>query len=95
MSPEDRHALVLGASGLIGRHLVLALGQAGVRVSTASRSHESYQRLNSVAGRARVRPGPDRPPGRLRQGVTDRRRVRRHHRDLQLRRRLPVRHVGG
>lgn len=29
MSLEDRHALVLGASGFIGRHLVLALGQAG------------------------------------------------------------------
>ncbi|MFE7712334.1 alpha/beta fold hydrolase [Streptomyces sp. NPDC057486] len=45
MSLKDRHALVLGASGFIGRHVVLALGQAGVRVSTASRSHESYQRL--------------------------------------------------
>ncbi|GAA2230607.1 alpha/beta fold hydrolase [Streptomyces indiaensis] len=45
MSLEDRHALVLGANGFIGRHLVLALGQAGVRVSTANRSRESYQRL--------------------------------------------------
>ncbi|MGR3931683.1 SDR family oxidoreductase [Streptomyces sp. BRA346] len=42
---EDRHALVLGATGFLGRHLVLALGRAGVRVSTASRSHESYRRL--------------------------------------------------
>ncbi|GLX05238.1 alpha/beta fold hydrolase [Microbispora sp. NBRC 16548] len=45
MSAGDRHALVLGATGFVGRHLVLALGQAGVRVSTAGRSHESYRRL--------------------------------------------------
>ncbi|MFJ5833691.1 alpha/beta fold hydrolase [Streptomyces sp. NPDC093089] len=45
MSAEERHALVLGASGFIGRHVVLALGQAGVRVSTASRSDESSRRL--------------------------------------------------
>ncbi|MFF3604301.1 alpha/beta fold hydrolase [Streptomyces sp. NPDC002463] len=52
MSLEDRHALVLGASGFIGRHVVLALGRAGVRVSTASRSRESYQRLARwLAGR--------------------------------------------
>ncbi|MGW3233758.1 alpha/beta fold hydrolase [Kitasatospora sp. NPDC001095] len=62
MSAGDRHALVLGASGLIGRHLVLALGQAGVRVSTASRSHESYQRLTRwLAGR-----GYDQSPADLR-----------------------------
>ncbi|WP_214327936.1 alpha/beta fold hydrolase [Nonomuraea sediminis] len=41
----SRHALVFGAGGLIGRHLVLALRQAGVRVSAASRSPESYRRL--------------------------------------------------
>ncbi|MGW6024714.1 alpha/beta fold hydrolase [Streptomyces sp. NPDC055099] len=41
----DRHALVLGASGFIGRHLVLALGRSGVRVSAGSRSAESYARL--------------------------------------------------
>jgi nucleoside-diphosphate-sugar epimerase len=40
-----RHALVFGATGLIGRNLVLALGAAGVRVSTATRSRESYERL--------------------------------------------------
>ncbi|MFE5909411.1 alpha/beta fold hydrolase [Streptomyces wedmorensis] len=45
MSTDERHALVLGASGFIGRHVVLALGRAGVRVSTASRSRESYERL--------------------------------------------------
>ncbi|MGI5156775.1 alpha/beta fold hydrolase [Microbispora sp. CA-102843] len=44
-SAGDRHALVLGATGFVGRHLVLALGHAGVRVSTAGRSHESYRRL--------------------------------------------------
>ncbi|MEV4013785.1 alpha/beta fold hydrolase [Nonomuraea angiospora] len=41
----SRHALVFGATGLIGRHLILALGQAGVRVSTANRSPKSYRRL--------------------------------------------------
>ncbi|WP_051761541.1 alpha/beta fold hydrolase [Microbispora rosea] len=45
MSAGERHALVLGATGFVGRHLVLALGQAGVRVSTANRSRESYRRL--------------------------------------------------
>ncbi|MCX4538056.1 alpha/beta fold hydrolase (plasmid) [Streptomyces sp. NBC_00841] len=66
MSLEDRHALVLGASGFIGRHLVLALGQAGVRVSTASRSHESYQRLARwLAGR-----GHDQVPADLRVDFT-------------------------
>ncbi|MEU9024078.1 alpha/beta fold hydrolase [Actinomadura sp. NPDC048394] len=40
-----RHALVFGATGFIGRHLVLALGRAGARVSTANRSPESYRRL--------------------------------------------------
>ncbi|GAB3146220.1 hypothetical protein GCM10027161_39570 [Microbispora hainanensis] len=43
--PGDRHALVLGATGFVGRHLVLALGHAGVRVSTANRSRASYGRL--------------------------------------------------
>ncbi|MEU2235383.1 alpha/beta fold hydrolase [Streptomyces vietnamensis] len=62
MSPEERHALVLGASGFIGRHVVLALGRAGVRVSAASRSHESYQRLARwLAGH-----GHDRAPADLR-----------------------------
>ncbi|MGI5323853.1 alpha/beta fold hydrolase [Actinomadura nitritigenes] len=40
-----RYALVFGASGFIGRHLVLALGRAGVRVGTANRSPESHRRL--------------------------------------------------
>lgn len=39
---SDRHALVFGATGFLGRHLILALGRAGVRVSTATRSSESY-----------------------------------------------------
>ncbi|GAA3481587.1 NAD-dependent epimerase/dehydratase family protein [Streptomyces yanii] len=66
MSLKDRHALVLGASGFIGRHVVLALGQAGVRVSTASRSHESYQRLARwLAGR-----GHDQVPADLRVDFT-------------------------
>lgn len=41
----DRYALVFGASGFIGRHLVLALGRAGVRAGAANRSPESYRRL--------------------------------------------------
>ncbi|MGV7122969.1 alpha/beta fold hydrolase [Sphingopyxis sp. 550A] len=47
MSSTGRHALVFGASGLIGRHLVLALHAAGVRVSTASRSTASFARLRA------------------------------------------------
>ncbi len=41
----DRHALVHGATGFIGRNVVLALNQAGVRVSVVTRSPESYGRL--------------------------------------------------
>ncbi|WP_418960327.1 alpha/beta fold hydrolase [Streptomyces tritici] len=64
---DDRHALVLGASGFIGRHLVLALGRAGVRVSTANRGRESYERLARwLAGR-----GHDRIPADLRVDFTD------------------------
>ncbi|GAA4173662.1 alpha/beta fold hydrolase [Gryllotalpicola koreensis] len=41
-SHEDfRHALVFGASGLVGRHLVLALAEAGANVTAAVRSAES------------------------------------------------------
>ncbi|MFE7600880.1 alpha/beta fold hydrolase [Streptomyces sp. NPDC057494] len=66
MSLEDRHALVLGASGFIGRHVVLALGQAGVRVSAASRSRESYLRLTRwLTGR-----GHDQAPVDLRVDFT-------------------------
>ncbi|GGT21231.1 bifunctional protein [Streptomyces tanashiensis] len=62
MSPDGRHALVLGASGFIGRHVVLALGQAGVRVSAANRSDASRQRLaHWLAGR-----GHDQVPADLR-----------------------------
>ncbi|MFC4913054.1 alpha/beta fold hydrolase [Actinomadura gamaensis] len=45
MSATERHALVFGATGFIGRHLVLELGRAGVRVSVATRSPESARRL--------------------------------------------------
>ncbi|MEV4760959.1 alpha/beta fold hydrolase [Micromonospora sp. NPDC049559] len=45
MSTPGRHALVFGASGLVGRHLVRTLGRAGVRVSTANRGPEAYRRL--------------------------------------------------
>ncbi|MBO4207413.1 alpha/beta fold hydrolase [Micromonospora echinofusca] len=45
MTTSSRHALVFGGSGLIGRHLILALHRAGVRVTTANRSRESYERL--------------------------------------------------
>lgn len=42
---ESRHALVLGASGLVGRHLVLALAQAGAEVTAAVRTAESGARV--------------------------------------------------
>ncbi|MEV0202287.1 SDR family oxidoreductase [Nonomuraea sp. NPDC050691] len=45
MRAAGRHALVFGATGFVGRHLILALGRAGVQVSTANRSGESYRRL--------------------------------------------------
>lgn len=45
MNAGDRHALVFGATGFVGRHLVLALGRAGVRVGTANRSPEGHRRL--------------------------------------------------
>ncbi|MEV7804691.1 alpha/beta fold hydrolase [Microbispora sp. NPDC088329] len=66
MSAADRHALVLGATGFVGRHLVLALGRAGVRVSTASRSHESFRRL----GHWLAEHGHDEPPADLRVDFT-------------------------
>ncbi len=40
-----RHALVFGASGLIGRHLVLALAHAGAEVTAAVRTAESGVRV--------------------------------------------------
>ncbi|PRI10804.1 alpha/beta fold hydrolase [Leucobacter massiliensis] len=40
-----RHALVFGASGLIGRHLILELAAAGAEVTAAVRSVESGARL--------------------------------------------------
>lgn len=40
-----RHALVFGASGLIGRHLILALVQAGARVTATVRSSGSAAKL--------------------------------------------------
>ncbi|MER7370685.1 SDR family oxidoreductase, partial [Nonomuraea wenchangensis] len=41
----ERHALVFGAAGYVGRSLVLELGRAGARVSVATRGQESYERL--------------------------------------------------
>lgn len=38
---SSRHALVLGASGLIGRHLILKLAAAGAEVTAAVRTAES------------------------------------------------------
>lgn len=38
---NSRHALVFGASGLVGRHLVLTLAKSGVNVTAAVRSVES------------------------------------------------------
>lgn len=45
-SHEDaRHALVFGASGLVGRHLILTLAKAGANVTAAVRSAESGARI--------------------------------------------------
>ncbi|AYG04607.1 alpha/beta fold hydrolase [Gryllotalpicola protaetiae] len=41
----QRHALIFGATGLIGRHVILALDEADVRVTAASRSDSSERRL--------------------------------------------------
>ncbi|WP_308736933.1 alpha/beta fold hydrolase [Microbacterium sp. MYb64] len=47
MTPHDdsRHALVFGASGLVGRHLVLTLAEAGAQVTAAVRTAESGVRI--------------------------------------------------
>ncbi|MFJ4207850.1 alpha/beta fold hydrolase [Paenarthrobacter sp. NPDC089675] len=42
---DSRHALVLGASGLVGRHLVLTLAKSGAEVTAAVRSAESGARV--------------------------------------------------
>ena len=42
---HPRHALVFGASGLVGRHLVLTLAEAGANVTAAVRSAESGARV--------------------------------------------------
>jgi nucleoside-diphosphate-sugar epimerase len=42
---DSRHALVLGASGLVGRHLVLSLVEAGAEVTAAVRTAESGARV--------------------------------------------------
>ncbi|MEU7689415.1 SDR family oxidoreductase [Microbispora hainanensis] len=65
-SPGDRHALVLGATGFVGRHLVLALGHAGVRVSTANRRRASFGRL----ARWPAEHGHDEAPADLRVDLT-------------------------
>lgn len=41
----SRHALVFGASGLVGRHLILALARAGASVTAAVRTAESAARV--------------------------------------------------
>lgn len=42
---SPRHALVFGASGLIGRHLILTLAEAGADVTAAVRTAESGARV--------------------------------------------------
>ncbi|MBO2453406.1 SDR family oxidoreductase [Actinomadura barringtoniae] len=43
---NERHAVIFGATGLIGRHVTLELIRSGVRVTTATRSEDSYERLS-------------------------------------------------
>ena len=43
----SRHALIFGASGLVGRHLALRLAAAGAAVTVAVRSVESGRRLTA------------------------------------------------
>ncbi|MGQ7310610.1 alpha/beta fold hydrolase [Microbacterium arabinogalactanolyticum] len=47
MTPREdsRHALVFGASGLIGRHLILSLAASGAEVTAAVRSADSGARI--------------------------------------------------
>lgn len=61
MSEVDlsRRALVFGASGLTGRHLVLALLEAGVEVTTATRSERSAAGLGRWLGAHGVVPPPN------------------------------------
>ncbi|MFK0041684.1 alpha/beta fold hydrolase [Paenarthrobacter sp. NPDC090517] len=51
MTPHEdsRHALVFGASGMIGRHLVLSLAEAGANVTAAVRTAESGARVERWA----------------------------------------------
>ena len=44
---NTRHALIFGASGLVGRHLTLQLAAAGAHVTVAVRSAESGRRLDA------------------------------------------------
>lgn len=52
MTPYDgpRHALVFGASGLVGRHLVLALAASGAEVTAAVRTAASGARVEQWLG---------------------------------------------
>ena len=47
MTPHEvsRHALVFGASGMVGRHLILSLAKAGANVTAAVRTAESGARV--------------------------------------------------
>ncbi|TQM33261.1 alpha/beta fold hydrolase [Nocardia bhagyanarayanae] len=44
-SGQARHALVFGATGFVGRHLILALDAVGVSVLAACRTEISYQKM--------------------------------------------------
>ena len=62
----ERHALVFGASGFIGRWLVVELASQGVRVTAAVRSSASADELDDLAAGARRYQRHRQRPGRLR-----------------------------
>src|ERR1700691_5385524 len=49
--PSDRHHLILGGGGFIGRHVAVLLARAGERVAVAARAAPAFAFPADVAGR--------------------------------------------